>query len=142
MELLEKDNKIFPPSLLTNLIQMIMPYDLIRAIEAATDIGDVLAVSGNFNIFLPIARLLLFPTIYESDMIYGILLLPLSLPLPSPFLYYPRSTAHASCRSRHGRKARRENQKHPSRRETAGGKTAQQKRRLRAADFHEVCTVF
>jgi len=47
-----------------------MPYDLIRAIEAATDIADVLAVSGDFNIFLPIARLLFFPTIYESDFIY------------------------------------------------------------------------
>jgi hypothetical protein len=40
------------------LIQIIMPHDLIRALEAATDIAAVLALSGDFNIFMLIARLL------------------------------------------------------------------------------------
>lgn len=69
--MLEKDSKMFPPSLLTNLIQIIMPHDFVKALEMAIDIADVLAMSGDFNIFLPIARMLLFPTIYESDLIYG-----------------------------------------------------------------------
>ncbi len=73
--MLEKDSKIFPSSLLTNLIQIIMPHDYVKALEMATEIADVLALSGDFNIFMPIARLLLFPTIYESALIYGTLFL-------------------------------------------------------------------
>lgn len=71
VELLEKDSKIIPPSLLTNLVQILMPHDLIQALDLAIEIADVLAISGDFNIFLPMARLLLFPTIYEPDLIYG-----------------------------------------------------------------------
>jgi len=47
-----------------------MPYDYLKTIEMAIEIADVFALSSDFNMFVPIARMLLFPTIYESDIIY------------------------------------------------------------------------
>lgn len=62
-EMLQKDNTVFPLSLLVGAVQMVMPHDFIKALEMGIELADTFVLIGNFADFAPVARFLLFPTI-------------------------------------------------------------------------------
>lgn len=65
--MLQKDIQAFTPSLLQTIIKAILPIDYIKALAVGEELGDIFAF-GNWNeFFFPVARLLLYPTIYDSS---------------------------------------------------------------------------